>query len=132
MERAIELDPNYARAYVLLGRLYGYFGIWPELTVKEKEVRGRQAAKKAIELAPDMPAALVLLARHTEDLAAKGQLLAIAARKRYLGDAIGVEVRDAHSALAAAEEAFSVAQEEARGGALDGRTDLSREKEHAG
>jgi tetratricopeptide (TPR) repeat protein len=75
VERAIELDPGYARAYVLLGRLFNYIGTWPELDVEEKLVGAREAAKKAIELAPDMPAALVLLAGYTEDLTVKGQLL---------------------------------------------------------
>jgi tetratricopeptide (TPR) repeat protein len=75
VERAIELDPKYARAYVLLGYLYPAFDTWPELHRKDKRARSREAARKAIELSPDMPAALVLLAGHTEDQEIKGQLL---------------------------------------------------------
>jgi TolB-like protein/DNA-binding winged helix-turn-helix (wHTH) protein len=75
VERAIELDPDYARAYVLLGYLYQAFDTWPELHRKDKRARSREAARKAIELSPDMPAALVLLAGYTADQEIKGQLL---------------------------------------------------------
>jgi TolB-like protein/DNA-binding winged helix-turn-helix (wHTH) protein len=93
VERAIELDPEYALAYVLRGQLYGATGTWPELHVNEKIIRGREAANKATELAPDMPAALVLLAGYTDDWTIKGQLL----RRAYENGPNDVEAILAHA-----------------------------------
>lgn len=74
-ERAIELDPEYARAHVEMGYLYWAVETLPELGMDEKQHKAQQAANRAIDLAPDMPEALVLLAQLSEDQIVTGQLL---------------------------------------------------------
>jgi len=75
VQRALELDPDYALAWVALADLSEHWEIWPELTPEERGEQGRAAAEKAIELAPDLPAALTILADYTRDWNIKRQLL---------------------------------------------------------
>ncbi len=61
-ERAIELDPNFALAYVHMAnahlRIY-FFGADPS---EERLAKGRAAAERALELQPDLPEALESMA----------------------------------------------------------------------
>lgn len=74
-ERAIELDPEYALAHVAIAYLYWDVETLPEMSMVLKQHKAQQAANHAIEVAPDIPEALVLLAQLTDDHVIKGQLL---------------------------------------------------------
>ncbi len=74
--KAIELDPNYAKAWAGLADTYGQLNQWGDGTHKEENFqRGREAAEKAIALAPHMADGYKALAvnlsqRDDEDAAA--------------------------------------------------------------
>jgi len=54
-KRAIELDPNFARAYGALGIIYtiGYLNHWADTTASETQDRALQLANKAFNLDPN-------------------------------------------------------------------------------
>ncbi len=56
-KRAIELDPNFARAYGALGVTYtdGYLYGWSDTTIKDTQDRALQLANKAYKLDPTSP-----------------------------------------------------------------------------
>ena len=76
LQRAIELDPDYARAHALLGHVYidGRYGAFSELTEEELENLARDAANTALQFAPGFSTALALLGDLTEDSDARAQL----------------------------------------------------------
>jgi tetratricopeptide (TPR) repeat protein len=76
LQRAIELDPDYARARALLGHVYLTPRYAPSSELDEKELaeRARDLAKTALKIAPGMPAALAVLGDVTDDVDAKGEL----------------------------------------------------------
>ena len=49
-EKAIELDPSYARAYSGLAETYALMGSYGIMPIGESHPRGREAARKALEL----------------------------------------------------------------------------------
>jgi len=61
LHKAIEIDPNYALAHAILGRLY----LWgPGDMGKAQAIAAtRDAASRALEIAPDLPEALAVLGR---------------------------------------------------------------------
>jgi TolB-like protein/Flp pilus assembly protein TadD len=76
LQRAIEFDPNFARAHAMLGHAYReyYYRYWSELSRTENDERARAAANTALQIAPGMPMALALLGDVTEDNNVKEQL----------------------------------------------------------
>jgi len=76
LQHAIELDPDFARAHVMLGRAYHdpRYWAWSELSEEEIAARVRQQANTALQIAPGMSTALTLLAGMTYDTDAKRQL----------------------------------------------------------
>jgi TolB-like protein len=76
LQRAIELDPDYARAHAMLGHVYidGRFGAWSELAEEERKERARDEARTALRIAPGMSKALAVLGDLTDDVDAKGEL----------------------------------------------------------
>ncbi|HEX3100153.1 MAG TPA: hypothetical protein VHQ01_00100 [Pyrinomonadaceae bacterium] len=54
-KRAIELDPNYALAYVGLADCYTFFAYFEAYSPAEMAPKARSAVEKAIELDPDLP-----------------------------------------------------------------------------
>lgn len=62
LEKAIELDPTFARAYSLLAGWYGYQSFSPLVDLQEVTATVNQYSKRAIELAPDNPFVLTHLA----------------------------------------------------------------------
>ncbi len=82
VQRAIEFDPEYARAQAFLGRLYllpEHYGAWPELDRNERRSRARKAALLALDVAPGMPAGLAILGVLEEDPDVAMQMLRQAA-----------------------------------------------------
>jgi len=78
LQRAIELDPDFARAHAMLGHMYLAYEYtdfrWAELGYGELKGRARDAANTALRIAPGMSTALTLLGHLTEDVDVKGQL----------------------------------------------------------
>jgi TolB-like protein len=76
LQRAIELDPDFARAHAMLGYAYldGYYSVWSELDDEEISARARDAANTALRIAPGMSTALTLLGHLTEDRDARAEL----------------------------------------------------------
>jgi TolB-like protein/cytochrome c-type biogenesis protein CcmH/NrfG len=76
LKRAVELDPEYARAHAMLGHIYGdwRYAVWSELTRAERRELARDAANTALRIAPGMSTALALLGQLTEDGDARAQL----------------------------------------------------------
>ena len=54
-ERAIELDPNYALAYVGLADCYTFFAYFEAYSPADMAPKARSAVEKAIKLDPDLP-----------------------------------------------------------------------------
>lgn len=61
-ERAIALDPGYAMPYAALVEAYSFGGASPGLTREQHELRLEAAARKALELEPDLTEAHLALA----------------------------------------------------------------------
>ncbi|MEJ2127748.1 MAG: hypothetical protein P8X81_02770 [Woeseiaceae bacterium] len=65
LEKAIQLDPDYARAHAMLGRLYlnelSYLNQPREMGQTQVISAGRDAAYRALDIAPDLPEALAVL-----------------------------------------------------------------------
>jgi hypothetical protein len=59
MERAVALDPDFALAWAWLGLAYHHAGMVPERGSREWNARGHRATLRALELAPDLPWALM-------------------------------------------------------------------------
>jgi TolB-like protein len=76
LQKAIELDPTFAKAYASLGLVYTdqVYRAWSGQSFGELRAQAREAASKALELAPGMPTALALLARLTNDDLLKSEL----------------------------------------------------------
>jgi TolB-like protein/cytochrome c-type biogenesis protein CcmH/NrfG len=76
LQRAVEIDPDFARAHALLGYAYlsEYCCSWMELTDAERRNLARDAANTALQIAPGMSTALTVLGRVTDDGDAKGEL----------------------------------------------------------
>jgi len=76
LERAVELDPDFARAHAMLGYAYltEYYRSWSGLSDAKIEERARDAAKAALRIAPGLSTALTVLGRLTDDVDAKGEL----------------------------------------------------------
>jgi len=62
-ERAIELDPDYAEAYVGLGAAYGVMLSWqlPPIQAREAQNKGRELVVRATELDPNLAMAYSML-----------------------------------------------------------------------
>ena len=60
-QKAIEIDPNYARAHATLGLAY-LGGSW-EMGKAQAIAAARDAATRALDIAPDLPEALAVLGR---------------------------------------------------------------------
>lgn len=76
LQRAIELDPDFARAHALLGHVYlsTRYGASTKLNEQELAERARESAKSALKIAPGMSMALTVLGNVTVDVDAKGEL----------------------------------------------------------
>jgi TolB-like protein/Flp pilus assembly protein TadD len=76
LQRAVELDQDYARAHAMLGHVYidSRYGLSSELTDEERRERAHAAARTALRIAPGMSVALTVLGDLTEDVDAKGKL----------------------------------------------------------
>lgn len=76
LERAVELDPDYARAHATLGLVYtdSRFAVQFEPTNEERRSRARDAATTALRIAPGLSTALTVLGNVTEDIEVKGQI----------------------------------------------------------
>ena len=76
LQRAVELDPDFARAYAMLGYAYlnEYCCPGAELTRAERRDLAREAAKTALQIAPGLSTALTVLGRVTDDIDAEGEL----------------------------------------------------------
>ncbi len=76
LQRAIELDPDFARAHAMLGHAYIEFHnfYWSGLDPDEIVSRARDEANEALRIAPGMSTALTLLADLTDDVDVQGQL----------------------------------------------------------
>jgi len=61
LQEAIRLDPNYARAWSTLARAYLALGGYGTMRFKEAHAAARDAAGRALELAPDSSEALAVL-----------------------------------------------------------------------
>ena len=65
LERAVELDPNYADAWAVLANVYAQehqFGYNPRPELYDSHVRSLAAAYRAVELEPRNPTAQMILA----------------------------------------------------------------------
>ena len=62
-ERATRLDPGYASAYAGLSHAWWWRGVWGAKTLKEVEIPSRAAARKALELDPQLAEAHVSMGR---------------------------------------------------------------------
>ena len=62
-EKVIKLDPDFAPGYALLANLYGYLVMTSGQTPGDAYLRARKMARKAIELDPQLPEAILALAR---------------------------------------------------------------------
>ena len=56
-ERAVAADPEYVEAYAMLARTYSYLGSELSFSQADAGPKARSAAERAIQLAPDHPAA---------------------------------------------------------------------------
>jgi TolB-like protein/cytochrome c-type biogenesis protein CcmH/NrfG len=61
LQKAIELDPNYARGHAMLGHVYYYRNA--DTGKSQAIAAARDAAHRALDIAPDLPAALTVLGR---------------------------------------------------------------------
>ena len=61
-QQAIDLDPTYALAYAGLADAYNILGVWQYLEPSEAFIKGRAAAKKALEIDETLAEAHVVLA----------------------------------------------------------------------
>ena len=52
LERAIQLDPNFAAAYAALGEAWTLEGVWGNMPVREAALKGLEYSQKAISLDP--------------------------------------------------------------------------------
>ena len=78
LREAIRLDPNYARAHSSLGRAYLAIADYGLMNVNEATVVARNAASRALDIAPDSSEALAVLGRaegFDGNLQAAGELL---------------------------------------------------------
>jgi len=76
LQRAVELDPDFARAHAMLGYAYlqGYYRSWSGLSDAELDEHARDAAKAALRIAPGLSTALTVLGILTDDVDARGEL----------------------------------------------------------
>lgn len=76
LQRAVEADPDFARAHAMLGYVYLQPRYHSESALGREElrVRVRDIANTALQIAPGMSTALVLLGHLTEEDDARGQL----------------------------------------------------------
>jgi TolB-like protein/Tfp pilus assembly protein PilF len=74
LRRAVELDPDFARAHAMLG--YTYLGQWAWIRVTDDEPKelAREAAQAALRIAPGLSTALTVLGRVTDDVGLKREL----------------------------------------------------------
>ena len=63
-ERAVAADPNYVEAYAMLARTYTGLGSTVTFSQADAVPKARSAAERAIQLAPDHPAALSALGEY--------------------------------------------------------------------
>jgi TolB-like protein/Tfp pilus assembly protein PilF len=65
LQKAIEIDPNYARAHAILGRLYlnrlSYLSQPSEMGTTQAISAARVVVNRALDIAPDLPEALAVL-----------------------------------------------------------------------
>ena len=61
LEEAVRLDPDYSRAYVMMGRAYIHLLDWGAIGQSEAVSAGRKAASRALDLVPDSSEALAVL-----------------------------------------------------------------------
>jgi len=61
MQKAIELNPGYARAHATLGRVYLAMLNWGSIGRAEGLARAKEAASRALEIAPESSLALAVL-----------------------------------------------------------------------
>jgi TolB-like protein len=74
LQRAVELDPEFARAHAMLA--YAYLGgnSWMELNSAERWVFAHDAARTALRIAPGLSTALTVLGILDDDVDATGEL----------------------------------------------------------
>ena len=60
-ELAVQKDPGYALAYAAISRCHLYLGQWDMIAPEEMGQKAEEAAKKALDLEPDLPDAHVVM-----------------------------------------------------------------------
>jgi tetratricopeptide (TPR) repeat protein len=61
LERAIQLDPNFAAAYAALGEAWGLQGVWGRKSPKETGLKALEYSQRAVNLDPSSPEAYASL-----------------------------------------------------------------------
>jgi TolB-like protein/Flp pilus assembly protein TadD len=74
LQRAVELDSDFARAHALLGYIYLDEYFYSFMTASERRNRSRDAARTALRIAPGLSTALTILGNLTDDGDAKGEM----------------------------------------------------------